>query len=174
MLAYQYLQTLPQIAAGQSNKVWVVPAELTRALEGFGGAFGRALSGAGGHADADEDEEYVPDEEVSQFAPEAEAEAEKAAKAAADAASEASSEVSAPERGVEGTSGSSDTPRGLPSAPLSTDPVLGTPSGAPTPEQAPARTQPDSGGGQPTTGHAPPSGGVYHGGQHRPNGPAQG
>lgn len=40
VMAYQYLQALPQIAAGPSNKVWIVPAELTRALEGIGDAFG--------------------------------------------------------------------------------------------------------------------------------------
>jgi len=40
VLAYQYLQALPQIAAGQANKVWIVPIELTRALEGIGGALG--------------------------------------------------------------------------------------------------------------------------------------
>ncbi len=39
LLAYQYLQALPQIAAGDSNKVWVVPAELTQALGNFSGAF---------------------------------------------------------------------------------------------------------------------------------------
>ncbi|MEZ5184508.1 MAG: SPFH domain-containing protein [Candidatus Nanopelagicales bacterium] len=39
LLAYQYLQALPQIAAGQANKVWVVPAELTQALGNFSGAF---------------------------------------------------------------------------------------------------------------------------------------
>ncbi len=39
LLAYQYLQALPQIAKGESNKVWVVPAELTNALENFAGAF---------------------------------------------------------------------------------------------------------------------------------------
>ena len=41
LLAYQYLQALPQIAAGRSNTMWMVPAELTRALEGFGRAFDR-------------------------------------------------------------------------------------------------------------------------------------
>ena len=29
LLAYQYLQTLPQIANGTANKVWVLPSELT-------------------------------------------------------------------------------------------------------------------------------------------------
>jgi regulator of protease activity HflC (stomatin/prohibitin superfamily) len=45
VLAYQYLQALPQIAAGQSNKVWIVPAELTKALEGIGGALGGITGG---------------------------------------------------------------------------------------------------------------------------------
>ena len=40
LLAYQYLQVLPQIAQGDANKVWVVPAELNRALEGIGNVLG--------------------------------------------------------------------------------------------------------------------------------------
>src|SRR3954447_24502669 len=46
VLAYQYLQALPQIANGTANKVWIIPAELTRALEGIGGALG-GLTGMG-------------------------------------------------------------------------------------------------------------------------------
>jgi regulator of protease activity HflC (stomatin/prohibitin superfamily) len=41
LLAYQYLQTLPLIAQGDSNKVWIVPSELGKALEGLGGVLGR-------------------------------------------------------------------------------------------------------------------------------------
>jgi regulator of protease activity HflC (stomatin/prohibitin superfamily) len=37
LLAYQYLQMLPQIAQGDSNKVWVIPSELTQALGRFTG-----------------------------------------------------------------------------------------------------------------------------------------
>ena len=40
VLAYQYLQALPQIANGTANKVWIVPTELSRALDGIGGALG--------------------------------------------------------------------------------------------------------------------------------------
>jgi regulator of protease activity HflC (stomatin/prohibitin superfamily) len=40
VLAYQYLQALPQIANGTANKVWIVPTELTKMLEGMGGALG--------------------------------------------------------------------------------------------------------------------------------------
>ena len=39
VLAYQYLQSLPKIADGQANTMFVVPAELTRALQGLGEAF---------------------------------------------------------------------------------------------------------------------------------------
>ncbi|MGB8407358.1 MAG: SPFH domain-containing protein [Mycobacterium sp.] len=35
LLAYQYLQTLPQIAKGEANKVWVVPSDFGSALQGF-------------------------------------------------------------------------------------------------------------------------------------------
>jgi regulator of protease activity HflC (stomatin/prohibitin superfamily) len=44
LLAYQYLQVLPQIAQGDANKVWVIPSELTRAL---GGLSDRLLSPPG-------------------------------------------------------------------------------------------------------------------------------
>lgn len=40
VLAYQYLQALPQIANGTANKVWIVPTELSKALDGIGGALG--------------------------------------------------------------------------------------------------------------------------------------
>jgi regulator of protease activity HflC (stomatin/prohibitin superfamily) len=36
LLAYQYLQTLPQIAQGESNKVWIIPSEFTQALGRLG------------------------------------------------------------------------------------------------------------------------------------------
>jgi regulator of protease activity HflC (stomatin/prohibitin superfamily) len=40
LLSYQYLQTLPQLARGEANTIWVVPSELGKALEGLGDAFG--------------------------------------------------------------------------------------------------------------------------------------
>jgi regulator of protease activity HflC (stomatin/prohibitin superfamily) len=36
LLAYQYLQVLPQIAQGASNKVWIIPSEVTQALGQLG------------------------------------------------------------------------------------------------------------------------------------------
>ncbi|MFV0462937.1 MAG: SPFH domain-containing protein [Nostocoides sp.] len=52
LLAYQYLQVLPQIARGDSNKMWIVPSELTDALRGIGGALG-------GQAPLSGDDEWV-------------------------------------------------------------------------------------------------------------------
>jgi len=46
LLAYQYLQTLPQLAAGPGNTFWVIPGELTTALQAVTSAF----SGAPGNA----------------------------------------------------------------------------------------------------------------------------
>src|SRR4051812_7719584 len=41
LLAYQYLQMLPQIAQGEANKMWIIPSELTQAL----GTLGSRLTG---------------------------------------------------------------------------------------------------------------------------------
>ncbi len=40
LLAYQYLQMLPQIANGSSSKLWVIPTEFTAALGSIASAFG--------------------------------------------------------------------------------------------------------------------------------------
>ena len=38
LLAYQYLQTLPLIAQGESNKVWIIPSDLQQAVGRVAGA----------------------------------------------------------------------------------------------------------------------------------------
>jgi regulator of protease activity HflC (stomatin/prohibitin superfamily) len=40
LLAYQYLQVLPQIANSASSKLWIIPTELTQALRGIGQTLG--------------------------------------------------------------------------------------------------------------------------------------
>lgn len=40
LLAYQYLQVLPQLAQGDANKMWIIPSELTDALRGISTALG--------------------------------------------------------------------------------------------------------------------------------------
>jgi regulator of protease activity HflC (stomatin/prohibitin superfamily) len=98
VLAYQYLQALPQIANGSANKVWVVPVEMTRALEGLGGVLGNlgALAGGGPLEGVEED---------TSVAEEALAAAEQAAKAA--------EEVREDVRQAEKTAGAGAGPRQL-------------------------------------------------------------
>jgi len=52
LLAYQYLQILPQLARGDSNKMWIIPSELTDALKGIGSALG-------GRDSDDDDDKWV-------------------------------------------------------------------------------------------------------------------
>ncbi|MEV0902559.1 SPFH domain-containing protein [Actinoplanes sp. NPDC049802] len=100
VLAYQYLQALPQIAEGSANKVWIVPTELTKALEGLGGALG----GLAGMA------HDVPAAAVDSQA--VEREATEAAQAAAAEAQKINAEVRAAEAEVSGPA--SEQPGGLP------------------------------------------------------------
>ncbi|MEO3923137.1 SPFH domain-containing protein [Micromonosporaceae bacterium B7E4] len=88
VLAYQYLQALPQIANGTANKVWIVPAELNKALEGLGGALGGLSQMVGDEPRARVDAGAV------------EREAAEAARAAAEAAQEVNAEVRAAEAQV--------------------------------------------------------------------------
>jgi regulator of protease activity HflC (stomatin/prohibitin superfamily) len=48
LLSYQYMQMLPEIAKGDSNKMWIVPSEIGKALEGLGSAVGNMGQLAGG------------------------------------------------------------------------------------------------------------------------------
>ena len=48
LLAYQYLQMLPQIAQGDSNKIWIIPSEFTDALGKAGSMLAGGDSAAGG------------------------------------------------------------------------------------------------------------------------------
>jgi regulator of protease activity HflC (stomatin/prohibitin superfamily) len=100
VLAYQYLQALPQIANGTANKVWIVPTELTRALEGMGGALGGLANMVGD----------LPSSTVDAGA--VEREAAEAAEAAAAEAERVNAQVRAAEAQVSGDR----APKGLPAA----------------------------------------------------------
>src|ERR1700743_3770420 len=52
LLAYQYLQTLPQLAAGAGNTFWVIPSEVTTALKAVTSAFGGAAAAEPGASPA--------------------------------------------------------------------------------------------------------------------------
>ncbi len=45
LLSYQYMQMLPTLARGDSNKLWIVPSEIGKALEGLGGTLGSLTEG---------------------------------------------------------------------------------------------------------------------------------
>jgi len=107
VLAYQYLQALPQIANGQANKVWIVPAELTKALEGLGGALGGL-----GQMVGDEPHPSVDSGAVAR-------EAAEAAEAAAAAAQEVTDEVRTAEAQASSGSGPQQLPAPEPISPAS-------------------------------------------------------
>ncbi len=50
LLAYQYLQTLPQLAQGAGNTFWVIPSEVTSALRSVASAFGSGDTAPAGPA----------------------------------------------------------------------------------------------------------------------------
>src|ERR671935_409056 len=60
LLAYQYLQMLPQIAQGDANKVWIIPSEFARAASGIGEALG--VAEAEGQASTDAGTKALPEE----------------------------------------------------------------------------------------------------------------
>jgi regulator of protease activity HflC (stomatin/prohibitin superfamily) len=89
VMAYQYLQALPQIASGASNKIWIVPAELTKALEGISGALGGLTLGGPDGAAA------IPEDAAAAIGDEAAADAHAAAEQAARTAAEVAAAVAA-------------------------------------------------------------------------------
>ncbi len=79
LLAYQYLRMLPNLAKGESNKMWIIPSELNDALKGLG----TMAASARGEVEPEEGS-YTAPVPVDVFA---EIEAQKKADAASSAAS---------------------------------------------------------------------------------------
>jgi regulator of protease activity HflC (stomatin/prohibitin superfamily) len=114
LLAYQYLQVLPQIANSASSKLWIIPTELTQALRGIGQTLGGHPTdetarwdgdGAGAHREAVDIETPAlqdPAEALSQARAEV-------ADAVADA--EGASRVAHPPHLAPGDSSSHEAPR---------------------------------------------------------------
>jgi len=80
LLAYQYLQTLPQLAQGPNNTFFVIPSEVTAALSGISKAFTESLPRSPATLDA------APAAELTGQAAD---DAARAAKAAEDAVADA-------------------------------------------------------------------------------------
>jgi hypothetical protein len=81
LLAYQYLQVLPQLAQGTGNTFWVIPSEVTSALHGISRAFSEALPKSPATRETDASDK--PSEEAAE-------DTARAARAAAEAVADAS------------------------------------------------------------------------------------
>ncbi|GAA2494456.1 SPFH domain-containing protein [Streptomyces gobitricini] len=81
LLAYQYMQMLPQLAQGQGSTFWVIPSEVTSALQGVSRAFSEVLPQSPATR-----ETPAEDKATAQAATDAAQAAEAAAEALADAA----------------------------------------------------------------------------------------
>jgi regulator of protease activity HflC (stomatin/prohibitin superfamily) len=66
LLAYQYLQVLPELAKGDGNTFWVIPSEVTQALQGVSQAFGQQMSnGLAGLSGLDGSRQHTSDGHAS-------------------------------------------------------------------------------------------------------------
>ncbi|MEU8831732.1 MULTISPECIES: SPFH domain-containing protein [unclassified Streptomyces] len=81
LLAYQYMQMLPQLAQGAGSTFWVIPSEVTSALQGVSRAFSEVLPQSPATRETSSD-----DRAATQAADDAAQAAEAAAEALADAA----------------------------------------------------------------------------------------
>ncbi|WP_252973963.1 SPFH domain-containing protein [Janibacter melonis] len=142
LLAYQYLQVLPQIARGDSNKMWIIPSEVTDALKAMGGMLGGgAAPGSDGGLD---DEPFVEvdgpeDNAFAETALEDPAEALKEARGQAGQASREASEHATPASRVQPSSGQGQGVR-LPQPRPASDDATG--AGAPAESDATAPASP--------------------------------
>ncbi|MEV0583941.1 SPFH domain-containing protein [Nonomuraea sp. NPDC050310] len=66
LLAYQYLQVLPQLAQGQGNTMWVIPSEVTSALQGISKAFTENLPRSAATRDEGDDSSEAARREIEQ------------------------------------------------------------------------------------------------------------
>lgn len=127
LLSYQYLQTLPQIARGESNKLWIIPSELTSALQGLGGLAGNiGGAGAGARAGGGSDPATPP--------------------ATADQAARPVDEVSAADVALQLTGPSTAAAGPVTAGPVSAGPVTGSTTGTPTRTPSGATTDPTGAG----------------------------
>ncbi|GAA0987449.1 hypothetical protein ENKNEFLB_02459 [Nocardioides aquaticus] len=108
LLAYQYLQMMPKIAEGDANKVWIVPSEIGRALEGLGSTMSemsgipKDLPGPRTRVDMGSTSPEVPSVDASK----------KAANDAVQAAIREAEEAANPGRARKAQSGTGDEPGG--------------------------------------------------------------
>jgi regulator of protease activity HflC (stomatin/prohibitin superfamily) len=151
LLAYQYLQTLPQMAQGEANKVWIVPSDFGKALEGFTRMLGAPgedgvfrfepspLDETVGRSRPEEDDETIKnwfdttgDPEIAKVVADAEAEARRGVPAIGAADPEPPAAPQAPPAGSPPAAG--DPPR--------EDPADGASAPSPSPRPSPPAPAP--------------------------------
>jgi hypothetical protein len=139
MLAYQYLQTLPQMAKGEANKVWLVPSDFGAALQGFTKMLGAPGEDGVFRYEPSPVEENLPkpeddsDEVAEWFSTETDP-------AIAQAVAKAEAEARAPVQGAIGSAPTSVT------APVQYSPQTQQPMPPPQPPQQAAPQAPPPGG----------------------------
>ncbi len=140
LLAYQYMRMLPNLARGDANKVWIVPAELNDALKGLGKLAGGAAGVQG--EEAPEEGEFAAPKPVDVFA---EIEAQKKVDEENSAASvqQAIAEAEALEgrraaRLATGPVQGNALTAGPPAAPAQAPQTAAAPAPQPAPQAAPA------------------------------------
>ncbi|GAA1907340.1 SPFH domain-containing protein [Lapillicoccus jejuensis] len=144
LLAYQYLQVLPQLARGDSNKMWIIPSEVTDALRGISGALGGDKPLMGDDEEVDLSALGLEEDAFGDTALEDPAKALAEARGQAGQASAEATEHASPV-GHRRPLATADPTAGMtpPSAPEAGAPAESTPqakpqSAAPAPGQAPA------------------------------------
>src|SRR5919112_1439492 len=119
LLAYQCLQMMPKIAEGDANKVWVIPSEITKALEGLGSSMNQL---AGIPADVDGPRKRV---DMGPSRPDVPEDSTLQRTHDEVAAAIAAAEESSRPANANGSSSAVDAPAEVPAAP--TPPVQGDP-----------------------------------------------
>ncbi len=162
LLAYQYLQVLPQIARGQSNKMWIIPTELTQALSGIGRALGGNAEASEGYLGEKSADYSVEDGGLE--APVLEDPEAALARAKAEAAGASREAREAEERTSSRRAARAEQPAPAPAEPSD---ALSAPAGQDAPDQPAARpeapvtdpyaTGPDSTGSSALGGDRPPA-----------------
>ncbi len=150
LLAYQYLQMLPRIAEGDANKVWIVPSEIGRALEGLGSTLG-SIQGVPGETegpsyrvDYGQPVDAARVERNDQALSEAEAQVAEAIRSA-EAAARPTAGGGAPQSAPSAT-GPSDAAGGASDATTGAGTDAPTADGPPSDASAPGEPPPPSGG----------------------------
>ncbi|MBS41919.1 MAG: hypothetical protein CMH83_01835 [Nocardioides sp.] len=123
LLSYQYLQMMPKIAEGSANKVWIVPSEIGKALDGLGSTM-NDLRGIPQQTDGPRKRVDMGPSEPDVPVGTTEGSSSAAVQAAIQEAADAANPGAARKHGHEGESGESGEP-GEPGAPTPPPPPAG-------------------------------------------------